>query len=241
MPAFHHPMSDEANDAKFFKQDTCKPDERARWVGPGGGPTAFYTTWSFYAIIATVLFSCIALPILHMVPKAARSKPISIIILALIVGFAANSIGVAITAQMLLSFNWKPLDPTTEIAVAEKWAKNLTTTNIKVHLVPAAISLLLLAAVITVPWCQKKTILWISSIVIPTLFFGIWSCVPVPFEKGSIKKTTIFNKAARVYNHPSALIMLSLPAAVISAAALYVYAMRGEVPDIRRFTDFRSN
>ena len=147
-----------------------------------------------------------------MVPKIARSTPISIAVLSMIIGFAVNSIGVAVTAQLLLAFNWKPLDPDTEIAVAERWTKKLTTTNIKVHLFPVLISIALLAAVITIPWCNKKISLWLCSIAVPAIFFFIWACVPVAVEEGSSKKTTVLNKAKVVYNRPNALVMLSLPA-----------------------------
>ena len=56
----HKLQTDKGEDSpSFFKvEKTCKPDDSAKWKGPGGGASSFYTTWSFYAIYSCNLFCC---------------------------------------------------------------------------------------------------------------------------------------------------------------------------------------
>lgn len=211
----------------FFYQDQSKPDPNAKWVGPGGGPAQFYTTWSYFAIIAVSVFAAVAIPLMWKVPKLSSSKVFSTIILAVIIGFAANSLGVAVTAQGLLDFNWKPLDPHARVAISEKWVKMLNRINLKVHLFPVLLSLALLAAVVTVPWTGSKTHLYLAACAVPVIFFFIWACVPIPVSKGSSKKTNPFNKASVVYNSPPFSIEVLQPLTIFIMALLYVYVMRG--------------
>ena len=216
------------SDCDFFFQDTAKPDPKATWGGPSGGPSEFYTTWSYYAIIAVCIFAVFGIGLLHTSSRVASSKVASIAILAVIVGFAANSLAVAVTAQGLLSFNWKPLDPNDRVAISEKWVKKLNNMNLNVHLMPALLALVLLAAVVTVPWSGKKLHLYLTACVVPVIFFFIWACVPIQVSKGSKKKTTPFNKASVVYNYPSLPIELLLPLTIFIVTLLYVYVMRGK-------------
>jgi len=97
----------------------------------------------------------------------------------------------------------------------------------KVHLIPVLISLVLLAAVVTVPWTGSKSHLYMVACAIPAIFFFVWACVPIPIRKGSSKKTNPFNKASVVYNAPSFSVEALQPLAVFIMAVLYVYVMRG--------------
>ena len=219
---------DTTDSCNFFYQDYSEPDPNAQWVGPGGGPSEFYTTWSYFAILSVCVFALITIPLLHKIPKLSSSKIVSTIILAIIIGFAANSIGVAITSQGLLDFNWKPLDPDANVAISEKWVKMLNKINLRVHLFPVILALGLLAAVVTVPWSGSKLYLYLVSCAIPVLFFIILVCVPIPVKKGSSQKTNPLNKASVVYNTPSFTIEALLPLTIIVIVLLYVYVMRGK-------------
>jgi len=216
------------SETDFFFQKGATPDPNAQWSGPGGGPAQFYTTWSYFAIIAVACLAVLGVLLLHKSKRIASSKVASIIILAVIIGFAANSLAVAVTSQGLLNFNWKPLDPHARVAVSEKWVKTLSKINLKVHLFPVLLSLALLAAVVTVPWSGKKLHLYIVACAIPVLFFFIWACVPIPVSKGSSKKTNPFNKASVVYNSPPFSIEVLQPLTIFIMALLYVYVMRGK-------------
>lgn len=216
------------NDCYFFYQDDARPDPNADWVGPGGGPSEFYTTWSYFGILTICVFALITIPLLHKIPKLSASKIASTIILAIIIGFAANSIGVAVASQGLLDFNWKPLDPHANVAISEKWVKMLNKINLRVHLFPVLLALGLLAAVVTVPWSGSKLYLYLGACAVPVLFFLIWVCVPIPVKKGSSQKTTPLNKASVVYNTPPFTIEGLLPLTIIIIVLLYVYVMRGK-------------
>ena len=217
-----------SDNCDFFYLDRSKPDPNARWIGAGGGPAEYYTTWSYYAIISVCIFTLIAIPLMWKVPKLSSSKIASIIILAIIIGFAANSLAVAVTAQGLISFNWKPLDQHARVAISEKWVKRFNNINLKVHLFPVLLSMVLLAAVVTVPWTGSKLHLYLASCAIPIIFFFIWACVPIPIHKGSSQKTNPFNKASTVYNSPPLSVELLLPLMIFLVVLLYVYVMRGK-------------
>ena len=112
-------------DKPFYFEKTCTPNQKATWKGPGGCPASFYTTWSFYGIIAATIFTLILVPLLFMLPKFSNSEFMSTFCLALVIGFAVNSLAVALTSQFLLNFNWKPLDPNNRTAADEKWIEKL--------------------------------------------------------------------------------------------------------------------
>lgn len=211
----------------FFYQNNLEEDKNAQWSGPGGGPYEFYTTWSYTAIIIIFVFTLITVPALHFVPKLSSSTLISTLLLAIIIGFAANSLAVAVTSQALLDFAWTPLDPKAKVAVSEKWVKKLNRVNLNVHLLPTLLSLIILALVISAPWSGNKKTLMISAFMIVLMFFTTWLCVPIPVSKGSTKKTNPLNKVAVVYNSPPANIQALLPVCLILAILLYVYANRG--------------
>lgn len=114
-------------------------------------------------------------------------------LLAIIVGFSANSITVAVASQGLLGFDWNNLDPIQhgEVLVTEKWVKKLNKVNITVHLIPLILSIIILFLVINVPWSGSKRTLVIASCFVPIVLFTIWLCIPVPVTPGSYKKTTL--------------------------------------------------
>ena len=217
------------NGPDFYYKHGATPDPNAKWVGPGGGPSSFYTTWSYYAIIATGIFATISFAILHRFPSVAKSKVWSIVILGLVIGFATNTMGVGIVSQALLTSNWKPLDPKHEVLVTESWAQKLNKINLRVHLIPILLALVLLCAVVTVPWSGSKFHLYIASCVVSTVFFFVWSLVPVPISPTSNKKTNPFTKVSTVYSSPSVPIELLLPASILLFSGLYVFVMRGNI------------
>ena len=226
-PFMYLPLEDSKPSSNFFERDSCRPDPDAKWVGPGGGSSSFYTVWSFYAIIATLVFGVVAIPLMHKFKTLNESKVASYLIIAVIIGFAANSIGIAVTSQSLLMFNWKGLDSERPVAVSESWMTNITDENLKVHILPIIASLILLAGVVTVPWNGNRRVLWACSFAVPLLFFVVWSCVPIQVRKYSETKTKPWNKVNVVYNYPSAPIQLALPVSVILFSALMIYSMRG--------------
>jgi hypothetical protein len=210
----------------FYYEKGATPDPNAIWKGPGGGKSAFYTTWSYIALAVTCIFAIIFIPILRTNSKLASSK-FSIIGIALIIGFAVNSVAVAVTSQAMLDFSWKPIDPNNDVLITEKWVKDFNKLNVTIHIFPLIFSLILLASIITVPWSGDKKTLYIISCAIPIIYLIIWSCVPVPIKKGSDKKTNPFNKPSVVYNSPQLSVEILLPVTILLVCALYVYAIRG--------------
>ena len=187
------------NACDFFYQDSAKPDPDAKWVGPGGGPSAFYTTWSYFAIIAVCVFALVAIPVLWKIEKVSSCKVASTAILAVIIGFAANSLAVAVTSQGLLNFNWKALDPKAPVAVSETWVKKLNRINLTVHLFPVLLSLVLLALVVTVPWSGEKSHLFFASVAIPVMFFFIWAwCTCTGKERITSKDDSVHQSIRRI-------------------------------------------
>ena len=211
----------------FFKQNSCTCSPKAKWKGPGGGPLSFYTTWSFYAIFAIIFITFIGGGLLSFT-KLSKSNVASYIILALIIGFAANSIAVGITSQILVDYNWKPLSgkDTDKTAISESWVKKFNLLNLKVHLLPVLISIIILICIVKIPWTGSKHWLYIISCIVPILFFFIWACIPIPVSEGSNTKSTPFNKASIVYNNPSIPIELTLPISIFIIIALFVFAAK---------------
>ena len=223
-------------DQPFFFETQCgKPNENAKWRGPGGGPSSFYTTWSFWAIIATTIFTLLIVPLLFFVPKFSNSELMSSLSLAIIIGFAVNSLAVALTSQFLLNFNWKPLDPNNRTAADENWIKKLNNINAKVHLLPIILSLFILTLIIKAPWKGNKTILYFASCLVSVIFFIVWLCVPVPVSPDNKKdKTRPWNKIAYVYNFPDAWIMGLFPVAIVFGTVLFVLAKRGNLSLLKK-------
>ena len=220
----------------FILKKPVYPIGKAKWKGPGGGKAAFYTTWSFYGIIAATIFTVILVPLLFLIPKFSSSEFGSTLCLALVIGFAVNSLAVALTSQFLLNFNWKPLDPNNRTAADEKWIEKLNNINAKVHLLPIILSLFILTLIISVPWKGNKTILYFGSCLVPIVFFSIWLIVPVPTspDKNNKTETKPWNKIAHVYNFPSAWIMSLLPIGIILATILYVLAKRSNLNPLKK-------
>ena len=120
----------------FYKENTCKKDPNAGWVGSEDN-FAMLTSWSFITIIIAVVLTIIIVPILYLVPKAANSELFSSLFLILISGLALYSIVVGLSARILLSFNWKPLNPNKKdrVAIDEKWVKKLNRVHTIAHFI----------------------------------------------------------------------------------------------------------
>lgn len=206
-------------------ENTKKPmcDEQAKWQGPGGGRSTFYTTWSFYAII---FGSIIVIPflLLSKFTHLGNNKIFTYILLSLLIGIAINSIGVAVTSQALV-VDWKPVSgiPGKESLIREKWVEWFTKLNIRVHLIPVIASIFILILITKIPYKVSCHQLMITSIVLPVIFFFIWASIPVPISPNSKQSTNIFNKASYVYNKPTLLVESTLPITIILITILYVY------------------
>lgn len=209
----------------FFFEKGAKPDPNVKWSGPTN-PSAYFTTWSYYAIIATLFFAVISIPILYKY-KNLQSSRFAILILAIIIGFSANTLAVGATSQGLMNYNWRPLDPNNPVLVKEEWLVKFNRKNLKVHLIPVIISIFLLVLITAAPWKGSKVELFCLSVFIPIIFFMIWLCVPVAKKKGSKEKTNPFNKASIVYSSPPIFIELLQPLVIILMCAAYVYIIRG--------------
>jgi len=213
----------------FYTLEGATCDKNAVWKGPGGGKSSFYTTWSYYAIIVSTIAALFIIPLFHRVPSLKNSPLMAYTLLAILVGFAANSMAVAVASQGLLGFDWHHLDPTQdgEVLITEEWVKTMNKVNITVHLIPLILSIIILFLVINVPWSGNKRTLVLASCFVPIVLFTIWVCVPVPVKPGSSKKTTPFTKVEVVYDKSSPIIESFLPITIIFICVLYVYAMRG--------------
>ena len=223
---FQHELQEKKDSPTFYVEDTCKPDSTAKWKGPGGGASSFYTTWSFYAIIAATCFTVIMGIIFAFSPKLASCEWFSTLCLALMIGFAVNSLAVAVTSQFLLNFNWKPLNPQSRTAADENWIKKLNNINATVHLLPVILALVILTITINMKWSGNKTILYFAVLSVPIIYFTIWLCIPVPKNKGSSEMTNYTNKVAYVYNFPSTWIMGLMPIAAVLATFTFVLAKK---------------
>ena len=221
---FQDKLQEKKDSSTFYVEETCKPDNAAKWRGPGGGASSFYTTWSFYAIIAATCFTVIMGIIFAFSPKLASCEWFSTLCLALMIGFAVNSLAVAVTSQFLLNFNWKPLNPNSRTAADENWIKKLNNINATVHLLPVILALVILTITINMKWTGNKTILYFAAVCVPIIYFTIWLCIPVPKSKGSSEQTNFTNKVAYVYNFPSTWIMGLMPIVVALAAFTFVLA-----------------
>ena len=157
------------------------------------GASSFYTTWSFYAILAATCFAVLMGIIFAFSPKLARTEWFSTLCLAIMIGFAVNSLAVAVTSQFLLNFNWKPLNPNSRTAADEKWIKKLNNINATVHLLPVILALVILTITIRMRWKGNKTILYFAALSVPIIYFTIWLCVPVP-EKQRNQRNDKFYK-----------------------------------------------
>ena len=107
------------------------------------------------------------------------------------IGFAVNSIAVAVTSQFLLNLSWKPEESKSRKATDERWIKKLNKINATVHLVPVILALFILTMTINMKWNGDKTILHFASALVPILYFTIWLCIPVPKNKGSDEMTDL--------------------------------------------------
>jgi hypothetical protein len=158
-----------------------------------------------------------------------QNKYVSTALLGLLIGFAANSIGVGVVSQLLVTEN-KPLvtSKTGEPPlITQDWLTYFNKLNSRVHLVPVLFAILILLLVIRIPCSASPGILACTSIAIPVVFFFIWACVPIPTHAGSKEHTTPFNKAAVVYKSPPFSIEGFLPAAILLVTVLTVYVARG--------------
>ena len=232
----HELQTDKDKDPSFFKEKTCTPDNSATWKGPGGGASSFYTTWSFYAIIAATCFAVLMGIVFAFSPKLARTEWFSTLCLAIMIGFAVNSLAVAVTSQFLLNFNWKPLnpDPTARTAADEKWIKKLNNINATVHLLPIILALVILTITIRMRWKGNKTILYFVALSVPIIYFTIWLCIPVPKSKESNEMTNFTNKVAYVYNYPSTWIMGLMPIAAALCTFMFVLAKNNNSMSLKK-------
>ena len=231
------PVGSKPKSCSFFSEvctngkATCLPD--ADFEGPGGGSSAFYTTWSYYAIlIATFIVLPVTLLLANLPGTKEfwkQNKYVSTILLGILIGFAVNSIGVGIVSQLLVTEN-KPLVSTKSgklPLVTQDWLKYFNKLNSRVHLVPVLFAILILLLVIRIPCSTSSSVLICTSIAIPVVFFFIWACVPIPVSTGSKEHTTPFNKSAVVYNSPPFSLEGFLPAAIVIVTVLTVYVARG--------------
>lgn len=232
------PVGSKPKSCSFFSEVctngkvTCLPD--ANFQGPGGGSGAFYTTWSFYAILIATF---IVLPVTLLLTKLPgtkefwkQNKYISTILLGILIGFSANSIGVGVVSQLLVTEN-KPLVSTKtgkSPLITQDWLTYFNKLNSRVHLVPVLFAILILLLVIRIPCSTLPSVLMCTSIAIPVVFFFIWACVPIPVRTGSKEHTTPFDKAAVVYKSPPFSIEGFLPAAIVIVTVITVYVARGD-------------
>ena len=202
---------------------TCIPD--SDFKGPGGGSSKFYTTWSFFAILVVLI---VVLPGAYItsdwLPNKWNNKLISGAFLAVLIGFAANSVGVGVTSQFLVT-KGKPLVQTQNgelPLITQEWLKWFNELNSKVHLVPVLLSLFIIVMVGRLPWSGGSLELILPAVIIPVVFFFIWALVPIPKEKGSKEMTTPWNKASVVYNSPPFSIEAWLPICIFLVVVLTV-------------------
>jgi hypothetical protein len=212
----------------FFYIDKCGKDnkplcnEKSKWQGPGGGKNKYYTTWSYYAII---LASIIVVPFYFLAKftNLANSKLFIFIMLSLLIGIAINSIAVGVTSQCLVA-EWKPVSgkEDEESLIREKWVEWFTKTNIRAHLVPVLLSILILIIITKIPYNFTSNNLIMSSILVPVIYFFIWDITPIPIKENSKQTTNIFNKPKYVYNNPSFYVEMTLPLTVILLTIMYI-------------------
>lgn len=211
---------------KIQKDKKDKETKSDVWKGPGGGASSFYTTWSFYAIVAATCFTIITSIIFTFSPNLTKNEFFTTLCLAIMIGFAVNSIAVAVTSQFLLNLSWKPVKSKCRKATDERWIKKLNKINATVHLVPVILALFILTMTINMKWNGDKTILYFASAIVPILYFTIWLCIPVPKNKGSEEMTDFTNKVVYVYNYPSTWIMGLMPVTVALATFMFVLAKK---------------
>ena len=174
--------------------------------------------------------SLIVIPIFYYFPKEIGSyKKLSYLLLAIIIGFAANSIGVAFTSQSLLGYNFPDINKKETVAICEDWVNKLYKSNIRVHLVPIIFSIILLGFLVLLPWNGNKILLCLFSIIVPFVMFIIWVCIPIPKVEGSKEYTNPLNKVKYVYNNPNFGMQISMPICIIITVVLYVFIMRGKI------------
>jgi hypothetical protein len=187
--------------------------------------SSFYTTWSFTAIILTLFFAIIMIPLFHNFEKLSSSVISSYIVFSIIIGFSINSIAVAVSSQILIGTSWKKFEKNKGDIINLKFVEKFTNENIKMHLIPVIISLLLLFLITNVPWSGKKIYLYITSCLVPIVFFFVWASKSIP--DGKNHKTTILNKSKIIYDQPDLITKISLPLTVLLGTAFYIFVMRG--------------
>jgi hypothetical protein len=190
--------------------------------------SSYYTTWSFYAIIYTTIFAVIIIPIFRKYKYMNSSSILSYMVLSIIIGFSINSIAVAIASQYLLDeqIEKKIEQKIEEKQFSPKYVKEVTSSNLKHHLLPVILSLFLLIIITSVPWSGNKYILFILSCLVPFLFILIWSCVSIKTKNN--KHVNFINKTNVMYDNPNNISKILLPLNIIVFSAFYVFIIRGK-------------
>lgn len=209
-----------------FKASTSTCASNINYPVPSAGRAAFYTTWSFYTcMISVVLFIVYLLMVLvgkgkHQArfrTKVLNNKVFQLIMIGLIAMPALNSVGVLSTSQLLLSKNFKLINEDKKQVVSKDDMKNyaLSTTffnnamniNLDSHIIPGLLGFCVLLGLSLTrhdarPWKWNFGIACFI-ILLNLLLASIWMSVPVYDEKE--KKSYVWiEKIKYVYANPTA-------------------------------------
>ena len=206
----------------FFEINGATP-AKVTWKGPGGGPSSFYTTWSFWAIIGALGLSILCLPIVHLKKmKRSTKHGLAAFIIVILIGFCANSVGVGLASQLLMKKGFQDVSTlgNQPISIRGSWVEGVIGLNAKVHLLPIVFVFIGIFILSTLPFTGNKIHIFLLSMLLPIAMFLAWLVTPVPIEN-SDSKTTPLNKINIVYNNPG-WIMSLFPIGLFASGLIFV-------------------
>ena len=192
----------------IYEAETCS---KVEYKIPSGGAAAFYTTWSFIAILVIAgVALCVYFPNNIVKPTNGIWKGIvDYFLTPLIAAGAINSIGVLLSSQILYAFNLKQSIPSGKdeaLAVGIPTVQKWNSINFQDHIVPGMMGIGLLVLLGSGSIRDRRWIVSIVSAAMLVLFMAVYLAVPIKDDQG--KALYGWNKVSFVYNNPSPFIFI---------------------------------
>lgn len=188
-------------------------DDETFYPVPGGGASMFYTTWSWWACMASLGLLVVYLVLIcfsknRQVSRLLTTYLFQLFVIALIAMPAINSVGVLGASQLLLAKNFKLSDrdthkpPTHATGMTSQFFQSIQNVNFFAHILPGMLAIGILLGLSfgrqsrsSRSW-QQNLGLAAMILCLNLVFVMIWMAIPT--EKGH----TWIEKVKEVYNDP---------------------------------------
>lgn len=175
-------------------------DPASTFPVPADGSSAFFTTWSLFAVLVSSLLLLVALILKACFPF--KLGTYMWVVLGLLAMPAVNSVGVLWASQLLLALNLKLStdDPQDMHSISQPLLGFITSVNFKSHILPGLIGVLTLLACPKPRTNRTRCVFGLALVVFLVVFVGLWMAVPATTSDDN--QVFGIDKINYVYNNP---------------------------------------